>query len=167
MRKVKTKNGFTRLVFEAGDGALVRWNEPMQAWRAEAPERRRLAHAVSWYFDGERLAARPLLGLLSLSKFAERNLWDALTKCEPGGHAAVSAQRLMLAVQRKMAQMRYRGRNKRVQRPDELAYLRSCARRLAGLARKSRALVEEELELRRLERRVLGRKRFEERKYTR
>lgn len=141
MRKVEGKNGFKTLVFGRGDGMLVRWADSLQGWRAVAPERRRLAHAAAWYLDAEARSRRPLYGLQALAIFAERTLWEALTRCSPDGREVASARRAFLTVRRKLSQMRYRGRNGRIQNKDDVRYLRSSVAVCARLAAKAHALV--------------------------
>lgn len=151
MKKEKLKNGFTRLVFGRGDGVLKRWTDSMQKWRAEAPAKRHLSHPVGWYLDADARSKRPVYGLLSTAIFTERVLWEALTTCDPNGREVASARRAFLFVRRKMEQMRYRGRNGRIQNRTEQRYLRSSVSQGIELAKKAWALVETEKTMRREE----------------
>ena len=129
MKKRMKSNGFEALEFERGDGAVRRWSDVMQPWRAVSPEKRRLAHPYSWYLDEGNLLKRPTFGMLSAGRFAEHILWRAMKEC-PGSRAFLKASRLMRLVQRKMAQLRYRSRGGRFRRARERDYLESTLRNL-------------------------------------
>ena len=136
MERKKTERGFV-YVFAAGDGMRRRWSADLQKWRAEAPARRKLAHAASWYLDAEARSRRPLYGLQALAAFTERLLWDALSRRDQEGREVASARRAFLTVRRKMAQMKYRN-------PAHVAekrYLRSSVARCVELARRAYVLV--------------------------
>ena len=144
MKKVKKSNGFEAFSFERGDGAVRRWSEALEGWRMGSPEKRRLAHSWAWYLDEGNLLPRPSLGLLSLSKFAERLLWRAYKEC-PGTRACARAQRLFGTVRRKMEQMRYRhDKSGRFQRKVEKMYMKSTVVACCRLARDAYESVEKE-----------------------
>lgn len=135
MRRRKKENGFEELVFEKGDGALKRWADPLQGWRMASPENRDLAHPLRWYLDEANLLPRPTLGLLSLSRFAEKLLWRAYKYC-PDTRACAKAQRLFGLVRKRMSQLQYRGDgSRRVQNRRQKMYLRSSVRACAAMAR--------------------------------
>lgn len=137
MQKKAKANGFSTFVFERGDGVLKRWAEPMQAWRLKSPENRALAHKMEWYLEERNLIARPAIGILSLSRFAEKLLWKAY-KEYPNTRASVRAQRLFATIQKKMAQMRYRAdKSGRLQTKVEKLYMKSTIRTLLVLARRA------------------------------
>lgn len=136
MKKRKKDNGFDELVFEKGDGMLVRWADALQGWRMSSPENRELPHPMKWYLDEANLLPRPTIGLLSLSRFAEKLLWRAYKYC-PDTRASAKAQRLFGLVRRRMAQLKYRGagRSRRVQCRRHRMYLQSSVRACAAMAR--------------------------------
>lgn len=142
MLREKKKNGFDRLVFEAGDGVLRRWSQCMEDWRLVQPERRNLPHPRMWYLDEARLSRRPVFGIYSLGIFAERLLWEAYRTS--GGDVTrevVAARRFYLAVRKRMAQMRYRGSRGRIQKRSDVMYLKSSVSYLVGLAARANARV--------------------------
>ena len=141
MTKEKSKNGFSRLVFEAGDGVLRRWSQCLEEWRLVQPEKRNLPHPRGWYLDEARLSRRPVFGLFSLGIFAERLLWEAYRTCGDGSREAVAAKRLYLAVRKRMAQMRYRGSNGRIQKRSDVLYLKSSIAFLVPIAARANARV--------------------------
>lgn len=124
-------NGFEALEFERGDGAVRRWSDVMQPWRAVSPEGRRLAHPYAWYLDEANLLKRPTFGMLSAGRFAEHLLWRAMREC-PGTRAFLKASRLMRLVQAKMGQLRYRSQGGRFRRARERGYLASTLRNLCA-----------------------------------
>lgn len=134
MKKRMKPNGFTVLEFEKGDGLLRRWSDVMQPWRAVSPEKKRLAHPYAWYLEEANLLARPVIGMLSIGRFAEHILWRAMKEC-PGTRAYYKAARLMRTVQRKMAQLQYRATNGRVRRLVWRQYLKVSVRNLVALAK--------------------------------
>lgn len=142
-RQRDVKTGFQKLGFEAGDGALRRWEDHMQSWRVSSPAKRHLSHGAEWYLDPKHVTARPVIGMISLATFAERTLWDALTYCGPGARCVASAQRLMLAVQRRMRQLRYRSMGGRFRSGPAKKYLVSSVEYLLQLARRTHERVQE------------------------
>ena len=129
MKKRMKSNGFEDLEFEKGDGAVRRWSDVMQPWRAISPEMRRLAHPYAWYLDENNLLKRPTFGMLSAGRFAEHLLWRAMKEC-PGTRACLKASRLMYLVQRKMTQLRYRSQGGRFRRGRERDYLVSTLKNI-------------------------------------
>ena len=143
MKKRMKSNGFETLEFEKGDGAVRRWSDVMQPWRAVSPEMRRLSHPYAWYLDERNLLKRPTFGMLSAGRFAEHLLWRAMKEC-PGSRAFLKASRLMQLVQRKMSQLRYRSQGGRFRRARERDYLESTLRVLCAAMNAAAAAFAEE-----------------------